>query len=122
MKLGNGKSAEVLSTEQTKKMSIDTDSMHILQMLLSQNLYQDPVGSIVREYTSNAIDAVVESGKNPIECPIIVSIYEEGGNYFFSVKDTGTGLNEEDFDNVISSYLKSTRRDSNEYLGMMGIK
>lgn len=121
MKLGNGKSAEVLSTEQTKKMSIDTDSMHILQMLLSQNLYQDPVSSIIRELSSNSVDAVIEAGKDPIQNPVVVRTYEEGGNFFFSVRDTGLGLDEQTFDDIISKWLRSTKRESDETIGAFGI-
>lgn len=118
----NDISSEGLQDGDRKVMRIDSENMGKLQMLLSENLYSDAVGSIVRELTCNGVDAIVEAGKNPIEHPVVVSVYEENDNYFFSVKDTGSGLDDEAFENVLSSYLKSTKEASNETIGNFGIK
>lgn len=121
MIINNVKKTEVVSTEETKKMSINLDDTGFLQMLLSQNLYSAPISSIVRELACNGIDAVIEAGKDPLENPVLVSTYEENDNYFFSVKDTGIGLDEEGFDSILSSYLTSTKRANNSLIGAMGL-
>ena len=100
-------------------MGVDADSMNHLMMILSSNLYQNPIGSIVREYTSNAIDANVEAG---VQEPVIVSLKRDGmGVWNFSVQDFGPGLDDKDFRNIISKYGKSTKKDKEDQLGYYGL-
>jgi HSP90 family molecular chaperone len=57
-----------------------------------------------------------------MEKPIIVSFGRNSeDNYEFSVEDFGTGLDADDVKNIISKYGKSTKRLSNNELGMMGL-
>jgi HSP90 family molecular chaperone len=95
------------------QMGIDSESVSHLMMILSTNLYQDSIGSIVREYTSNAVDANIE---NKSDDPVIVKLT----NAEFSVQDFGTGLDDKDFRNIISKYGKSTKRDKSDQLGFYG--
>jgi hypothetical protein len=100
-------------------MSLDLDSAQILMQMLSKNLYSDSIGSTIREWSSNALDSHrrVESDK-----PIIVSFTRNSSdNYEFSVEDFGLGLDADDVTNVISKYGKSTKRTSNNELGMFGL-
>lgn len=100
-------------------MSLDLDSAQILMQMLSKNLYSDPIGSTVRECASNALDSHRRAG---VDDPIIVSFkINESNNYEFSVEDFGIGLDAEDVKNIISKYGKSTKRNSNTELGMMGL-
>jgi len=100
-------------------MSLDLDSAQILMQMLSKNLYSDSIGSTIRECASNALDSHRRIG---VEEPIVVSLHKSGsGNYEFSVEDFGTGLDADDVRNIISKYGKSTKRNSNTELGMMGL-
>lgn len=122
MKLESIKKADVVSEGlETNKMQIDTNSISILQHILSEGLYEDPITALCAELSNNAVDSVIESGKNPIENPVIVKIHEENDNYFFSVKDEGLGVNEEEFNNIIGCYLKSTKRENAEAYGFFGL-
>lgn len=96
------------------EMGVDSDSINHLMMILSSNLYQNPIGSIVREYTSNAIDANIEA---KIDEPVIVRLTDQ----FFEVQDFGNGLDDKDFREIISKYGKSTKRDSKDQLGYFGL-
>ncbi len=100
-------------------MSLDMESAQVLMQMLSKNLYSDPIGSTIRECASNALDSHRRSGSKD---PIIVSLkVNEQSNYEFSVEDFGTGLDADDVENIISKYGKSTKRNTNNELGMMGL-
>lgn len=101
------------------EMGVDSESINHLMMILSSNLYQNSIGSIVREYTSNAIDANVEAN---IDEPVIVSLKKNTtGNWYFEVQDFGPGLDDVDFRNIISKYGKSTKKDKDNQLGYYGL-
>ena len=100
-------------------MSLDLDSAQVLMQMLSKNLYSDDIGSAIRECASNALDSHRRAG---VDTPIIVSFKPSAAsNYEFCVEDFGIGLDADDVKNIISKYGKSTKRDSNTELGMMGL-
>ena len=106
-------------TQDSIGMSLDLDSAQILMQMLSKNLYSDDIGSTIRECASNALDSHRRAGTTD---PIIVSFKpNKDSNYEFSVEDFGTGLDADDVKNIISKYGKSTKRDSANELGMMGL-
>ena len=122
MRLEKQKQANVLYSGDKNEsigMSLDMDSAQVLMQMLSKNLYSDAVGSAVRECASNALDSHRRAGVNK---PIIVSLVQnKSNNWEFSVEDFGTGLDHHDVQNIISKYGKSTKRNSNTELGMMGL-
>ena len=107
-------------TQETVKMSLDLDSAQVLMQMLSKNLYSDAIGSTIRECASNALDSHRRAGSDK---PIIVSFKrnQQADTYEFAVQDFGIGLDADDVRNIISKYGKSTKRDSNTELGMMGL-
>ena len=107
-------------TQESIGMSLDLDSAQILMQMLSKNLYSDDVGSTIRECASNALDSHRRVGTTD---PIIVSfqIASDSNSYEFTVEDFGIGLDADDVKNIISKYGKSTKRDSANELGMMGL-
>jgi hypothetical protein len=88
--------------------------------MLSKNLYSDSIGSTIRECASNALDSHRRAGSDK---PIIVSFKRnsQADTYEFAVEDFGIGLDADDVVNIISKYGKSTKRNSNTELGMMGL-
>lgn len=115
--------AQVVSegdSQESIEMSLDLDSSQFLMQVLSKNLYSDPVGSLIRETVANSLDSTKRA---KIDKPIIVSLKLDGGfNYEFSVEDFGIGLDDIDVKNIISKYGRSTKRDTNEELGIFGLK
>ncbi len=107
-------------TQETVKMSLDLDSAQVLMQMLSKNLYSDAIGSTIRECASNALDSHRRAGSDK---PIIVSFKRaaKADTFEFAVEDFGIGLDADDVVNIISKYGKSTKRDSNTELGMMGL-
>ena len=108
------------TTQETVKMSLDLDSAQVLMQMLSKNLYSDSIGSTIRECASNALDSHRRAGSDK---PIIVSFKRaaKADTFEFAVEDFGIGLDADDVVNIISKYGKSTKRDSNTELGMMGL-
>jgi len=108
------------ASQETVKMSLDLDSAQVLMQMLSKNLYSDSIGSTIRECASNALDSHRRAGSDR---PIIVSFKRnnQADTYEFAVEDFGIGLDADDVVNIISKYGKSTKRDSNTELGMMGL-
>lgn len=100
------------------KMSVTTDDS-VLMMILSQNLYSDPISSIIRELSSNALDAAVEANNDE---PIIVSLHTDNySKVWFKVQDFGTGISPEKMVNVIAKFGESTKRNSSNQLGWYGL-
>lgn len=89
---------------------------HIFNVLRNQ-LYSNKVLAVIREYSCNAYDAHIEAGnKAPIcvTCPTILSPH-------FIVRDYGTGLSPEQIQEIYAFYGESTKRNTNEQIGQLGL-
>lgn len=111
---------QVVGNIVSNKVSIQERDSDFILTILSSNLYSNPIGSLIREYASNAVDSHKEAG---VDDPVIITLGKElsSGRYFFSVKDFGTGLSPERFNDVFLNLASSTKRQSNEYIGMWGL-
>lgn len=97
-------------------MGFDENSIeHIMSVLT--DLYSDPELAVIREYSTNAWDSHVEAG---ISRPIEVSTPGSLSPYF-RVKDFGVGLSVDDITDIYSKYGASTKRNSNDQVGMLGL-
>ena len=106
----------------SKKARISENKMAKLQYLLTKGLYKDPITAVIAEWTNNGVDSIVQAGKDPIENPVIVKIEKRGdGQYYFSVEDKGTGLDDRDFEDICMNYLESTKEGNNDTIGHFGI-
>ncbi len=116
-------SAEYQSTVSSgKKMGFAPEAESFLMDMMSDGLYSDKYGSIVRELTSNAIDANVESGKSdqPVRIDITApNSFSNQGEIAFT--DCGIGISPERIDDIFTLYFASTKRDNNEMIGGFGI-
>ena len=90
---------------------------HIFNVLRNQ-LYSDKVLAVVREYSCNAVDAHVAAGKP--ETPIKVTVPNRL-NPNLSIRDYGDALSDEDIKNIYAFYGESTKRNTNDQIGMLGI-
>jgi hypothetical protein len=109
---------ETIGEETIIKSSIKTEQLgHVFRILAGQ--YADPYGSIVRELTSNAYDANIESGS---EKPVIVGFSSDlNNNQYFFVKDYGIGMDIKFMETTYMNWGESTKRNRNDVLGLFGI-
>ena len=93
------------------------DSVHIMSILRDQ-LYSDKIMAVLREIGANAQDANAMAGRAHI--PIEVSM-PTLADPTLRIRDHGPGQSLDDVRTVFSQYGASTKRDSNEAVGMLGI-
>lgn len=109
---------DVVSTLEGEKvnMSIDEGALaHIMSVLT--DLYSDPEMAIIREYSTNAYDSHIEAGvTRPIEVdtPSPLSPY-------LKIRDFGVGLDADGIREIYSRYGASTKRESDDVVGMLGL-
>lgn len=86
--------------------------------ILSSGLYRDKILAIVREYSCNAYDAHVAAGKADVPFKVHLPNALEP---FFSIRDEGVGLSDEDVFTLCTTYFDSTKTDSNDFIGALGL-
>lgn len=115
-----GNTKITIGNTQEYKTTIDVENLDFIATLLSSNLYSKPVESFIREIVSNGWDSHVAA--NNTKTPIIIKIDRLNyGNYNVVIRDYGTGLSKEEFENLYCKIGSSTKRSSNDYLGCFGI-
>jgi len=82
--------------------------------VLSDTLYQDKIGSMVREVSCNARDSHVAAGKADVPFEIHLP---DNFEPWFSVKDYGLGLSHEDVKNVFTVYFHFCSYDYLKHFG-----
>lgn len=102
------------------KTTIDIENLDFIATLLSSNLYSNPEDSFIREIVSNGWDSHVEAGNT--NTPLLVRI-KRNANYSndITIRDYGTGLSKEQFENLYCKIGSSTKRESNNYIGCFGL-
>jgi hypothetical protein len=86
--------------------------------LLSDKIYSDKPGALVRELPSNAKDAHIAFGipDVPFDIHLPNALYP-----YFSVRDYGKGLTFQEMFDVYSRYSESTKTDNNQEIGKFGL-
>lgn len=93
------------------------DQAHIL-VILRDKLYSDKIYAVIREYSTNALDAHASIGKS--DQPIQITLPSKL-DLHFKVRDFGPGLSEEEVRELYVMYGASTRRSSNDVIGQLGL-
>ena len=103
-------------TGQSYAAGIDDENMaHIIGLFT--DLYSDQQMAVIREYSTNALDAQIEAG---VSGPINVTLPAPLAP-FFTVEDRGCGLDADDIRKIYSRYGTSTKRATNDQNGMLGL-
>lgn len=118
MKLAYANSAaEMNGVSQTTEFTISMKGGKAFRVL-SDSLYSNKIGSLVREVCSNAADSHIAAQRRDV--PFIVHI-PSGLEPWFSVRDFGTGISPANMVNVFCRYFESTKDGSNDEVGGFGL-
>lgn len=86
--------------------------------ILSDGLYANKVRAIIRELSCNAYDSHIAAGKK--NTPFDVHL-PNALEPWFSIRDYGTGLSHNQVTNIFTTFFESTKTDSNDYVGALGL-
>jgi hypothetical protein len=86
--------------------------------ILSSGLYANKVRAIIREISCNAVDShIAANNKNR---PFDVHLPNQLEPWF-SVRDYGVGLSHNQVTSIYTTYFESTKTNSNDYIGALGL-
>jgi len=86
--------------------------------ILSSGLYANKIRAIIRELSCNAVDSHTAAGKQ--DTPFDVHLPNQLEPWF-SIRDYGTGLSHEQVTNIYTTYFESTKTNSNDFIGALGL-
>jgi hypothetical protein len=93
----------------------ESSIVHLMNIMI--DLYEDAEMAVLREYATNALDAHIEVGnKAPIEVHLPNSL-----SSVLTIVDHGVGLSRQDLRDIYSKYGASTKRDTDEQTGILGL-
>ena len=121
LKQVESKEASYLGNIVENKVGIDRSNIDFITTLLTSNLYSKPLESFLRETVANAADSHVEAGTDEKILMLIQDSQENLQSKIISIRDYGTGVSPERFDLIYRNIGSSTKRTSNDYIGMFGI-
>jgi len=111
---------EVQGTGQVKSMGMSDNVQGIIFQMFTSNIYSNPIGTVVREITSNCFDSHIEAD---VDKPVIIrlSVDETTEIRYISFIDFGVGMSPERVEEIYTIYFESTKRDNNDEIGGFGI-
>lgn len=109
---------ETLGVTKSQNFGFSKDAEEMIFTMFTKNIYSNPIGSVVREITSNCFDSHKEAGVNE---PVIVKLTKENAEYYISFIDVGVGMSPERITKVYAQYFNSTKRNDNNQIGGFGI-
>ena len=86
--------------------------------ILSSGLYANKVRAIIRELSCNAVDSHVAAGRPDTPFDLHLPNQLEP---WFSIRDYGTGLSHEQVTSIYTTYFESTKTNSNDFIGALGL-
>jgi hypothetical protein len=86
--------------------------------ILSDGLYSNKIRAIIRELSCNAVDSHMAAGKQQVPFEVHLPTILEP---WFAVRDFGTGLDGNQVVNIYTTYFESTKTDSNDFIGALGL-
>ncbi len=86
--------------------------------ILSSGLYANKIRAIIRELSCNAVDSHVAAGVPDL--PFDVHLPSNLAPYF-AIRDYGTGLSHDQVLNIYTTYFESTKTESNDFIGALGL-
>ena len=103
---------------ETHSFGIKSHNLSHVIDIIQNRLYSDKITAVIREYSTNGVDANRMAGKGHLPVKITLpSRFEQT----IRIRDFGTGLTKQEMIDIYISYGESTKRNSNESIGTLGI-
>ena len=116
---------KVKTIDDGKIINMKLSADGIMFKYLTSDMYQNPIGSIVREITSNCFDSHIEAKNESPDNPVIVKhTIDKKCNppqHYISFFDKGVGMSPERVEDVYSIYGESTKNETNDEIGGFGV-
>ncbi len=111
---------ESTNIDNEEELSFSDDSEIIMFQMFIKNIYSNPIGSIVREITSNCFDSHVEAN---VSTPVVIRKHTDNvtNTTYISFIDFGIGMSPERINKVFKVLFKSTKRTDNKQIGGFGV-
>jgi len=108
------------ATTGTKKMRLSETGISMVFQMFTKMIYSNPIGTVVREITSNCFDSHVEAGVNT---PVIIRKWKDpqDNTTYISFFDFGVGMSPDRIENIYGTYFESSKRGDNTQIGGFGI-
>jgi hypothetical protein len=108
---------QVSGNMETQEFTIKADDGKLFHIL--SNLYSNPVGAVVRELSTNCLDAhKMAETDEPFHIILNDSIEYD---YFIKFRDFGIGMDHQTITQIFTKYGESTKIHSNEVTGCLGL-
>ena len=109
---------EALGDVGLNQMGLNVNSLTFKTLI--DGIYNNKLGAVIREISSNARDAHIKSeNTNPFE--IILDTNNSNLVTKMTIKDYGNGLTKEEMIKYLCTLNSSSKRDSNDFIGFLGI-
>ncbi len=118
MKLSTNNNNYATTITKTADFGIEEEDMSHIMGILSSQVYTNKLLAVIREYSTNARDANIEAGYANTAIDVTLPSFNDPE---LSFRDYGYGLTDEEVCNLYVKYGASTKRNSNDYTGCLGI-
>ena len=109
---------EALGDVGLSQMGLNVNSLTFKTLI--DGIYNNKLGAVIREISSNARDAHIKSeNTDPFE--IILDTNNSNLVTKMTIKDYGNGLTKEEMIKYLCTLNSSSKRDSNDFIGFLGI-
>ena len=112
---------DIQSTGEVTAMKLSENAQSTVFEIFTSGLYSDPIGSVIREITSNCFDSHIEAGKDNPKNPVLVNLTKEVSGNFISFIDNGVGMSPDRVHNIYGTYFESTKNETNDQIGGFGL-
>ncbi len=118
MKVGSNTANTLITNNTSKRNTFAINATGRAFSILSDALYQHKVKAVVREIGCNAYDAHIDAGTTATPFLVTLPCKEDP---HFTVRDFGIGLAEDKFVEIYTTYFGSSKADSNDHTGGLGL-
>jgi len=109
---------DVMLPESFEQRDVAIGDVAFILDMFADKVYSNKERAVIRELACNAHDSHVMAGTTDVPFGVHLPTQLEP---WFSLRDYGTGLEDDDIANIYGAIGVSTKRDSNEVIGCFGI-